>query len=396
MYEFHPILWNSANEQQRTRSIRAIARSPATLPFIQEQRPSVEARDRRSLTLIKDSEDGISDTLEGQPNGYNSSREISIPFGPLGTEDSDTCPSPDSKKDNVRDEQRIRCTCGATKAGHGDGNGLIECNQCKISQHTGCVKYLCQECTECAQQTVAEPVTRDIAPQIDSSTETDELVDPRLYIAIAKIQELQENLVDKERELQESQDFVEDLNRDIHYLNMARRQRDEQYGSSIEEQMVKLQKQVHNLLNELQARRRLGTFTRLPPASHHQGAKTNIKSSFEDAYRNSNTIFRGLEIKEFPFIPELQIHENLLGLAQRIAGSRLDSVSQLQDRELLSVDPVALLRSLSTAALQNWVFETDFPNFESDSSSTLAAYRDLLANQGNKNGENTISLRSKD
>jgi hypothetical protein len=213
---------------------------------------------------------------------------------------------------------------------------------------------------------------------------------------MVKIQELEENLVDKKRELQESQDLVVDLNRDVHYLNMARKQREEQYGSTIEEQIVKLQKQVHNLVNELQARRRLGTFTRLSPVSHHQGAKTNIKNSFEDAYSTSNMIFRGLEIEEFPFTPELQMHEKLLGLVRRIAGLRTNSVSQLQDRDLLSVDPVALLRSLSTAALQAWVFETDFPNFESDSSSTLAAYRDLLASQGNQNGGSTLILRSKD
>jgi hypothetical protein len=107
-------------------------------------------------------------------------------------------------------------------------------------------------------------------------------------------------------------------------------------------------------------------------------------------------IFRNLEIKGFPFIPQLQMHDRLLGLAQRVAGSRLDSVPQPKDRELLSIDPVALLRSLTVTALQDWVFETDFPNFEDNLSITLEGYRDLLASQGNEERQYNASSRTED
>lgn len=395
MYELHPIVLCGANVQQRTRSTRATVCSPAKPPAVEERYPSLQKKEQRSSTIIKDSEDDISDALDGQPDGLNYNRETSIPFGPLGTEDSTTSLLPNSNKDDGCDEERILCTCGVNEVVRGDENELIECSQCKISQHTGCVKYFCQECTE-AKGTLAERLTRSISSQIDSSTETDELIDPRLQSAIIKIQELQENLMDKERELQESQQFVEDLNRDVHYLNMAKKQRDEQHGSSIEERMFKQQKQVHSLLNELQARSRLGTFTKLTRTSNHQGTSTDLKVALKEAYHNSHMIFRNLEIKGFPFIPQLQMHDRLLGLAQRVAGSRLDSLPQPTDRALLSIDPVALLRSLTVAALQDWVFETDFPNFEDNLSITLEGYRDLLASQGNEERQYNASSRTED
>ena len=370
------MLWRSTNKQKRFSSIRVI------VPSIRAPRLSLEARESSSSASIKDSEEPVSDALDRQPNGHDSSREMSIPFGPLETEDSESCLSVHSKKDSIHDVRTIRCICGATQANQDDGNELIACNQCKISQHTACVKYLCQECTKCAQKTVAEPSTRSSIPQIDSSTETDDLVDPRLQFAVANVQELEESLADKERELQESRQKVVDLEQDIHFLNEARKQRDEQNGPSIEEHMVRLQKQVHNLNNDLRARHRLGTFTKLTPESRYQGARIDIKSSFEDVYHSNNMIFRGMEIEEFPFIPQLQ--SQLQGLVEMIVGSQVDSVAQLQEGYFLSINPVVLLRSLATAALQRWVFETDFPSFASDSSTTLAVYRDLLVRQGNR------------
>lgn len=370
--------WRSTDKQQRHSSISVIA------PSIRAQRLSLEARECRSSARIKDSEEPVSDALDRQQNGYSSSREISIPFGPLETEDSETCLSVHSKKDSIHDVRTIRCICGATEATQDDGNELIECNQCKILQHTECIKYLCQECTECAEQTVAESSRRSSVPQIDSSTKTDYLVDPRLELAVANIQELEQSLTDKERELQECRQNVADLEQDIHYLHEARKQRDEKSGSSIEEHMGRLQKRVHILEIELRARHRLGTFTKLPPESRYQGAGIDIKSSFEYLYHNNNMIFRGIEIEKFPFIPQLQSHDRLLGLAERIVGSQVDSVLQLQEEDFLSISPVVLLRSLTTAALQRWVFETDFPSFASDSSTTLAVYRDLLVRQGNR------------
>jgi len=376
MYEAPNMLWRSTNKQKRFSSIRVI------VPSIRAPRLSLEARESSSSASIKDSEEPVSDALDRQPNGHDSSREMSIPFGPLETEDSESCLSVHSKKDSIHDVRTIRCICGATQANQDDGNELIACNQCKISQHTACVKYLCQECTKCAQKTVAEPSTRSSIPQIDSSTETDDLVDPRLQFAVANVQELEESLADKERELQESRQKVVDLEQDIHFLNEARKQRDEQNGPSIEEHMVRLQKQVHNLNNDLRARHRLGTFTKLTPESRYQGARIDIKSSFEDVYHSNNMIFRGMEIEEFPFIPQLQ--SQLQGLVEMIVGSQVDSVAQLQEGYFLSINPVVLLRSLATAALQRWVFETDFPSFASDSSTTLAVYRDLLVRQGNR------------
>ncbi len=345
---------------------------------------SLEARECRSSARIKDSEEPLSDVLDGQTNGYSSSREMSIPFGPLETEDSETCRSVHSKKDSIHDAKTMRCICGATAATQDDGNELIECNKCKISQHTGCVKYLCQECTKCVQPTVAEPSIQSSVPQIDSSTETYDLVDPLLQLAVAKIQELEESLTDKERELLESRHIVTDLERDIHFLNEARKQREEQKGLSIEEHIVKLQKQVHDLNNDLRARHRLGTFTKLTPESRYMGAGIDIKRSFEHVYHSSNMIFLGMEIEEFPFIPQLQSQERLLSLAERIIGSQVDSVLQLQEGNFFRINPVVLLRSLTTAALQTWVFETDFPSFASDSSNTLVVYRDLLLHQGNR------------
>ena len=363
-----------ANDQKRPGSIRGTACSPETPPPLRELHQSPRARETRSSTIIQDSEDCISDTLDVQLDGCSSSREPSIPFGPLGTEDSDTCLSPDSTPNSLH---------AATVAIHRGTNNLAECKQCNLFRPVGCLQYFCQECIESGRQNIAGPETPNGTSQVDSSTETDEYIDPRLQSAVLKISELQESLLVRERELEESEKNVQELDREIHYLNMAQKHRDEQHGTSVEEVLVKQLKQVHNLRNNLQARHRWGTFTTLLPASRFQGTTTKVENGFEDAYHNCHMIFRRLDIKQLPYIPQLHSHESLAGLIRRATGARQDPVLQHQDQDLSSVDPAALLRSLSTAALQEWVFESDFPNFEDDSSITLAAYRDLLANQGN-------------
>jgi hypothetical protein len=378
MYEIPLVLWCSANEQQQARSIHA-QETHSSLP---NQHPSLRARETRSSTFIKDSDDSISDTLDEQPDETDSYRGLSIPFGPLEMQKSETRLSPHNPPNRVHDDRTIRCLCSGAVAAYGEENGLIECNQCKSLHRTGCLQSLCQNCKEASEQ----PITKSEAqntPRVDSSTETDEMVDPRLQSAIIKIQELQDSLVGRDRELQESKQFVEALNRDIHYLKMAQNQRDEEHGSSTE-LLVKQKKQIHNLLNDLKARRRLGTFTALPAASRSHGPTRDIKAGFVEACHSSHMIFLQLEAKQLACIPQLHLHENLLGLARRIAGSRHLPALQLQDGTFWNVEPVVLLRSLSTAALQEWVFEADFPNFEDESSITLAVYRNILANQGNK------------
>jgi hypothetical protein len=147
--------------------------------------------------------------------------------------------------------------------------------------------------------------------------------------------------------------------------------------------MVRQQKQVQILRNELQARRRLGTFTMLPPTPRNQAATTEINNGFNDAYSSSHQIFAHLDIELFPVIPQLDHHLDLLRLAQRVFVSGADGTLLSQDIDLSEFDPAALLRALTTAALQNWVFESDFPKFDNESSTILAAYRNILASQGN-------------
>lgn len=369
--------------QQRNRSFRATARSPAT--SLPKQLPGARARDRRSSTLVKDSEDDTSDILDGESDGGDHIREISIPTTPLETQHFDTSLPPDGKTDEVHDGDIVRCICGATEAVHGDGKELIECSHCKSWQHTECIKYFCHQCIDGPQQPATEPVLRHIGSQTDSNTETERESDPRLQSAILTIQGLQESLNKRERELQESQQLAEELNRDMHYMEMARKARAEQYGKPIEVQLMHHQKQVRDLHNELNARSRLGTFTALSSAARHHGATKDLKRGFEDIYSKSRQVFHRLDLDVFPFIPPVNHHTDLLALAQRVfEAGRNDSLLP-PDIELSNFDPIVLIRALTSAALQEWVFESDFPKFDTELSVILAAYRDLLANQGNKN-----------
>jgi hypothetical protein len=376
--------------QQQNRYIHSLSRIPSSPPILLTQVPDLHEKDRRSSTLVRDSDGDVSDTADERPDVHRPIHEISTPLSRLETSHFDNLILEDSRKDELCRDKPIRCVCEVTEVVPDSGKGMIECNQCKVWQHTECAKYLCHQCSGCAQQKAAEPVTRHIGSQTNFSTETDEASDPRLQSAIIRIEELQESLVDSEKELQESLKVVKELNRDIHQLDIARKQRDEQYGGPIEEQMVKQQKQVYDLRNELQARQRLGTFTILSRSSRHQGAATEIKSGFEDTYNNSSQIFQCLDIDVFPFIPQLDQNESLLGLTERLCGLRTDGFITSKE-ELSKFDPTVLLRALTTAALQEWVFESDFPKFDSESSITLAVYRNLLANQGKK----TSSYRQK-
>jgi hypothetical protein len=371
-----------ADVQQRNRGFRATARSQAT--SLPKQLPRVRARDKRSLTLVKDSEDDTSDNLDGESNGGYRIREISIPTT-LETQHFNGSLPPDSKMDEAHDGGTVRCTCGATEAASGDEKELIECGHCKSWQHIECIKYFCQQCIDGPQQPATDLVLQHNGSQTDSSTETERESDPRLQSAILTIQGLQESLKKRERELQESQQFVEELEQDMHYMRTARKARAEQDGKQIEVQLTQHQKQVRNLLNELNARSRLGTFTALSSAARHYGATKDLKRGFEDTYSKSRQIFHHLDLEVFPFIPLVNHHTDLLTLAQRVfEAERNDSLLPL-DIELSNFDPIVLIRALTSAALQEWVFESDFPKFDTELSVTLVAYRDLLANQGNKN-----------
>jgi len=316
--------------------------------------------------------------LVEQKDCHKPIREKSNQFGPLEIPQVDNFTPPNSEND---DGDTILCVCGATEVVPGDGKELIECGECKIWQHTDCIDYLCHQCSERAQQIAAEHITRHV--RTDSSTEQDAPSNLRLRSAIIRIEELQEILVGKEKKLQESQHTVDELNRDIWQLKTAKEQRERHSGTSIEEEMVRQQKQVQILRNELQARRRLGTFTMLPPTPRNQAATTEINNGFNDAYSSSHQIFAHLDIELFPVIPQLDHHLDLLRLAQRVFVSGADGTLLSQDIDLSEFDPAALLRALTTAALQNWVFESDFPKFDNESSTILAAYRNILASQGN-------------
>jgi hypothetical protein len=323
--------------------------------------------------------------LDGPSDSSDDIREISIPTTPLETQHFDTPLQPDSKNDDVLDGDIVRCICGATEVVPGDGKELIECSHCTSWQHIECIKYFCDQCADVSQRPATEPVSRHVGSQTDSGNETDQESDPRLQSAIIKIQELQESLFEKGEELQASQQLTEDLKRDKHRLELARDQRDGKCGKPIEEQMGSLEKQVHDLNTELKARHRLGTFTFLLSSSRHRGAMKDITQGFEDTHSKGRQIFRHLDIEEFSFIPQLDNHRGLLVLAQRVFGAEGNGSVLPQDIELSSYDPIVLLRSIATAALQEWVFKSDFPKFESEASVTLAAYRDLLAKQGNRN-----------
>ena len=351
-------------------------------------------------------------------------------------EDSDSELS-DLRSEDVEDHQpdgdktrKIRCICGAT-ATEESLIGLIDefaktryiqCRICSVWQHMLCVRcdwhatpehYICEICEPKANEkedrrlsshTVGEDSSEwvELNPQIVSvaSTTLSErpastsptaskgsttgIIDVRLRNAKEKISDLEQELLESKLDLSFRDKEVSALKRQIVCLRAAQKMRDEQSGCPIEQSIEHNLTLERKLIADLNIREENTKFTRLTSTSREWFGTTKVKEGFVDIYSQSRQSLWRHDSDSVPFVPDLAKHGDLGRLVSRCSAIPTEYPKKLQEAmcKLARLAPEAVVRSLITSALAEWVFDTDFPKFDDCSSELLRRYRELLATQG--------------
>jgi hypothetical protein len=190
------------------------------------------------------------------------------------------------------------------------------------------------------------------------------------------------------REYEENTKMLED---DVAFLQSVQSQRDKQDGNSFNSLIQEKDRSIQELKEKLKDRRFLGTFTKLLPASRallgEENGGTNVVEGFQNVYSECKQILYRYESTTAVTIPPLDQHDNLRLLVCR--GLELDPQAPVKIEktvvDLSKLSFQAVIRALTISALREWVFETDFPTFGTETSNVLVKYREHIANQGTSN-----------
>ena len=150
-------------------------------------------------------------------------------------------------------------------------------------------------------------------------------------------------------------------------------------------------KSIQALHWELKQRHFLGTFTKYIASSEiffgEDNGGTNVVRGFRHIYSASKQILRRYEGSPPATAQLSDQYQDLRLLVCRGLGVDLDEAFNI-DKSVLDVSRLSLQavgRASVTSAFGEWVFETDFPTFEDESSKVLWKYREHLAKQGKFN-----------
>jgi hypothetical protein len=343
----------------------------------------VRNRPPRASTILRDSEESVSDILDVQQDDIqqeiDDDREIkkAVEAGRIEGRQHQNKTLADNQEHENDD---VRCVCGAKELPENKKADWIACDKCKIWQHTACIfpqlKYSCEECDS---RLHSHALRRDIGLQTERlEIEAKREEDPRLSSAWTEIRSLKEKLSEKERQLKEAQKSLEELDSEVSILKFAREQRDK---LKLEEILAEREKRVAHLEADLHDRRSLGSFAKLTTTLPGIFKKTVIQSGFKNAYNKSRQILCRQDSPKLPYI-SLEADEQLFLLVSKILGLGVTPKRAIQ--ALSRVNPHAVVRAVTTSALREWVFATKFPlPFDSEPSAVLAKYREHLGTQGN-------------
>lgn len=207
---------------------------------------------------------------------------------------------------------------------------------------------------------------------------------PQFSEAITEIEDLRNQLRQNAASFCRYDTVIKELHEQIADLKSAQHQRDRYSSVPFEAFIAQKDKYIRSIKDQLQDRQNLATFARLPLASCVRLAKECTTDGFRNLYFESQQVLLEYSRKKRFFAPDLDHHHDLqllvhsLGLRQELPNqSTGNTVSTI-----LKLGPQAFIRALTNTALREWVFATDFPRFDTDSSKLLAKYREHLAIQG--------------
>jgi hypothetical protein len=259
-----------------------------------------------------------------------------------------------------------------------------DCEKCQVLQPIRDLKYLCKGCfSDQRPQNSGTPTT----PDPSQAQVTGRQNDARLEGAKAQIIVLEEQLLEKEEYLNMERNALKAKEREASLLVTAARQRDSCHSWPREKVITDYLEKVNDLNLRLDKREHWGTFTNLKSTSRERFATKINDLRFQDIYSYARDIPFRHNYDTLPFIPSLE-HQTALKTLVCIVlgGEKIDppDLGQVQTsfKSFSRFSPKAIIRALASSALQAWVFETDFPQFDDNYSEILNHYRASLLEQG--------------
>ena len=280
--------------------------------------------------------------------------------------------------DDGRD--KTNCVCGLVAEAAMEET-LICCEKCEVWQHISCAKLSCENCVVEMAQKQGQ----------NNATETDDSIgDSILQLQTSlegardEIQLLQEKIARKEDEMQEQADTIETLRDEKAAMYLAQRERDKHHNLPLESLAAFYEGRLQKLNKDLNSRKASGQFARLSSVYCEGFGRSSVGDGIREAYSSIQQVVCHYDNNKVPFIPALDQHEILRSLVYKSLGlsdARFDALDQARDM-LSRLSFQAIIRALTITAMKVWVFQTDFPRFDTGSSRILQGTRECIRKQG--------------
>lgn len=191
-----------------------------------------------------------------------------------------------------------------------------------------------------------------------------------------EIQSLREILKEKESELFEEKNEVNQLQKAKGRQHLARKSLESDHP---EEALQQLHGKIQELNTELDNRQRLGMFTKLGATS-----RLPVRRDFEEALRYAYARSQQIRCRQnITLSPSLKQYPSLQKLVIEAFGLKEGEDSEERATLLMrKLSQQAIIRALTAAAIRDWVFETSFPHEEAEACRMLRYYRDCIFQQG--------------
>ena len=150
------------------------------------------------------------------------------------------------------------------------------------------------------------------------------------------------------------------------------------------EVIYRQERDIGQMRKELRDRHTLGTFTSLAEEEIKCGNFDEMESRMLTVGESTKQILYACDDPELYTDIDLEQASDLRPLLCRSLGmdSHVFVSSAELNQSILRLSPQAVVRAVAAAALCEWVFETDFPNFARKAPLILSTYREHLMNQG--------------
>lgn len=189
-----------------------------------------------------------------------------------------------------------------------------------------------------------------------------------------------EDLLDQRSRLERTE---RELRAEISHLIRARNYRELTANDPIETYVFKLHHQTWKQHEQLQNKGKLATFVHLTSTQQVRLEMDEISDMMEHIGTELESVFHGHDSSIPLLAPKIESDSELGSLIHIALGM---SITSLSNKSLSEIMPHTTMRSiiqaLTLASLKKWVFDINWPNFDSESSILFKTYKDIIAMYG--------------